>query len=152
MVDRRKIGRRSRRKGAAFEREVVNKLNRLLPPHLAARRRLQNRGGLHEPDVGVYERQSPIPLWHIECKTGLNINFKGAVKQAIEQHYPGARIALILRRYGKRPDCYVISRDYQVIHLGYGIEKMAEEILRDMDPVGYGLPAGSNTDTACVVK
>lgn len=69
------MGLRSRRKGAAFERELVHRFRAELPG-LSIRRGAQARGGNEAPDVDV------PGLW-VEAKHGQKVNHRAALAQAI---------------------------------------------------------------------
>lgn len=138
-AERVKIGRRNRAKGAAFEREVAAALNAELLPGYEARRRLQNRGGMHEPDVGVYRRGSPVPLWHIECKTGLRASLAAAVRQALAQRSSTAMVAVAVRRHREHPECHIVEDSGTVRCIG-DLRALAREIAESLrDPVIDGL-------------
>lgn len=69
------MGARSRRKGAAWERELVQRF-RPLVPEVVVHRGAQARGGEEAPDVDV------PGLW-LEAKHGKKVNLRAALAQAI---------------------------------------------------------------------
>lgn len=68
-------GRRSRRKGHDFEREIVHRFREVFGED-NVRRGLQSRSGEEVPDVEV-------PCFWIECKREKRTNPKAALKQAM---------------------------------------------------------------------
>ena len=69
-------GQRSRRKGAAWERELV-RLFRDAMPDVEIRRGLQCRSGEEAPDV-------ELPCFWLEAKRHQRTNIKAALRQAVE--------------------------------------------------------------------
>ncbi len=82
-------GARSRRKGAAYERELVQRFREIMPDaHI--RRGLQYRTGEEAPDVDC-------PVFWPEAKRGKQPNVRAALRQATEAAPPG-RIPLAIIR------------------------------------------------------
>lgn len=127
---RSQIGRANRRKGADFERFVVSYLNAELPPGFHARRRLQNRGGLHEPDVGVFRDGDPRPLWHIECKCMTRPSEKKAIAQARAQADPLASVAVIVKNTTKHETTCYTMRNERLTAEKCTLRELADEIAR----------------------
>lgn len=73
-------GKRARRKGHQFERDMASLFTETLDFH--CKRGLQSRDGAEAPDVIV-------PGLHIECKKGLKTNIRAALKQAREASRDG---------------------------------------------------------------
>ena len=67
-------GKRSRRKGANWEREVAGMFREIMPGE-GVKRGFQYRDGEEAPDVMV-------PCFWVECKVGSRTNIKGALEQA----------------------------------------------------------------------
>ena len=88
-------GRRSRRKGHDFEREMVRKFKESLPNCFAVQRMLQVRGGGGLPDVEI--RLNGDPLLHCECKHGKQPNIRKALEQATHDAHKGAIPAAVTR-------------------------------------------------------
>ena len=74
-------GARSRRKGAAFERELVRRF-REIKPDAGVRRGLQDRAGQEASDVEV-------PCFWVEAKHHHRTNVRAAMRQAIDACPPG---------------------------------------------------------------
>jgi len=74
-------GAHSRRKGAAFERELVHRFREVMPD-AGIRRGLQFRTGEEAPDVEV-------PCFWVEAKHHHRTNARAAMKQALEACPPG---------------------------------------------------------------
>lgn len=89
-------GLRSRRKGAAFEREMAKRFREVLPE---AKRGLQMQSGAEAPDVDA------APFW-CECKVGASPRMEAALEQA-ERDAPNGRIPIA-----------VTKRDYRQPILG----------------------------------
>lgn len=109
--DRSKIGRTNRRRGADFERAVVNYLKEALKHHanVSVRRRMQWSGN-NDPDIGIYVDGDNNPVWHIECKCMLHPRTDAAISQAINHARPGAMVAVVIRdRRYSITKCYVIQ-------------------------------------------
>lgn len=130
MKTRAQIGRSARRKGAEFERFVVRYLQAQLPPGFSARRRLQSRGGLHEPDVGIYQHGDPRPLWHLECKCMRRPSEKKAIAQARAQADPIAIVAVILKNTTKHETTCYIMRNERLTAEKCTLRELADEIAR----------------------
>ncbi len=79
----------SRRKGARFEREIVQRLREVMP-EAEVRRGLQCRGGAEVPDVDC-------PVFWPELKRGKKPNIRGAIAQAIEAAPPGRMPIAVVR-------------------------------------------------------
>jgi hypothetical protein len=76
-ADRSQLGRRSRTKGATFEREISKALAEIMPDE-KIQRGIQSRfGGREYADV-------ECPFFHVECKRGKKTNIKAAMRQAID--------------------------------------------------------------------
>src|SRR5690606_33439567 len=76
-------GRRSRRKGHDWEREVARRLRDVLG--VEARRGLQYRDGAEAPDIII----EGLPL-HVECKAGQRPRILAALEQAERDAAEGA--------------------------------------------------------------
>lgn len=74
-------GARSRRKGAAFERELVRRFREIMPD-AGVRRGLQYRAGQEASDVEV-------PCFWVEAKHHHRTNVRAAMRQAIDACPPG---------------------------------------------------------------
>jgi len=74
-------GARSRRKGAAFERELVRRVREIMPD-AGVRRGLQYRAGQEASDVEV-------PCFWVEAKHHHRTNVRAAMRQAIDACPPG---------------------------------------------------------------
>lgn len=97
MTDRSRIGRRSRRKGKTFEREIVKRL--LAAGYDASRGWWQAKGGAVVPDV-------ILPGWWIECGTGARVDAATKLRQA-EANAGAARsedrpVAIVRRKSERR--------------------------------------------------
>jgi hypothetical protein len=90
-----KRGRAARRKGHDFEREIVNRLQSVLPAGFMAQRMLQSRGGGSLPDVEIYTESGA--LVHIECKKGKRPNIPNAYDQAFKDHKPATTPVAVTR-------------------------------------------------------
>lgn len=109
------MGKRSRTKGAAFERAVAAML-RLVG--LDAQRGFQARGGgREEPDVVV-----SLPL-HIECKTGAAPNVWAAWRQANDDADAGAVPVIVMHRDQARPG--EGATELMVVGLDVGVRMLA---------------------------
>ncbi len=75
-TERSKRGRRSRRKGASFERWVVRRFREVFGT-MQVRRGFQSRSGREAPDVDT-------PHFWIECKREKSTNPKSALQQAAD--------------------------------------------------------------------
>jgi hypothetical protein len=84
-----KRGRRSRRKGAQFERDIVNLFKAILPEGFDAWRGLQSKGGGCNPDVAVRGSQTKEMFLHCELKKGKAPNPRKAYHQAFCDSQPG---------------------------------------------------------------
>lgn len=93
-MERSKVGRRSKRKGARGEREVATLLREAFPEHAGTiKRGFQSRyGGPVEPDV-------VFPGWHLEVKRQQRPNIKRALLQA-ERDCPQGPCAAITKEDG----------------------------------------------------
>lgn len=130
LKTRSQIGRSSRRKGAEFERFIVRYIQAQLPPGFSARRRLQSRGGLHEPDVGVFKDGDPRPLWHIECKCMARPSEKKAIAQARAQADPLASVAVVVKNTTKHETTCYILRNERLTEEKCTLQELADEIAR----------------------
>lgn len=74
-------GARSRRKGAAFERELVRRFREIMPD-AGVRRGLQYRAGQEASDV-------EMPCFWVEAKHHHRTNVRAAMRQAIDACPPG---------------------------------------------------------------
>ncbi len=88
------MGRKSRDKGAAGERELAREFSRLLG--VEARRGCQARGGPGAPDV-----VADIPDVHIECKRTERLRLYEALEQAIGD--AGQKVPLVVHRQNRKP-------------------------------------------------
>ena len=91
------MGALSRRKGAAWERELVHLFRRAMPG-ATVRRGLQCRSGAEVPDVDC-------PVFWLESKRGKKPNVRAALRQATEAA-PNGRIPLAVIR-DDRADAFV---------------------------------------------
>lgn len=82
-------GARSRRKGAAWERELVQRFREVMPD-ASIRRGLQYRTGEEAPDVDC-------PVFWPEAKRGKQPNVRGAMRQAAQAAPPGRIPIAIIR-------------------------------------------------------
>lgn len=82
-------GARSRRKGAGFERELVQRFREVMPDAIV-RRGLQYRTGEEAPDVDC-------PVFWPEAKRGKQPNVRAALRQATEAAPPGRIPIAIIR-------------------------------------------------------
>ena len=82
-------GAMSRRKGAAYERELVHRFREVMP-EADIKRGLQSRGGEEVPDVDC-------PVFWVEAKRGRKPNIRGALKQASDAA-PKGRIPIAVIR------------------------------------------------------
>lgn len=89
-VDRSKIGRRSRTKGASYERELVH-VFRSVMPGADIKRGLQSRSGSDVADV-------ECPIFWIEAKRGKKPNPRAALAQAIDASQGTHKIPLAIIR------------------------------------------------------
>lgn len=83
------MGALSRRKGAAFERELVQRFREAMPD-AEVRRGLQCRGGDEVPDVDC-------PVFWPEAKRGRQPNVRAALRQATGDAPPGRIPIAIIR-------------------------------------------------------
>lgn len=130
MKTRSQIGRAARRKGADFERWLVRYLSVDLPPGFVVRRRLQSRGGWHEPDVGVFREGLPRALWHIECKCGAAPSMKKAIEQARTQADPCAMVAVVVKNTRKHQTQCVALYNERLTENVITLDELREEIRR----------------------
>lgn len=100
------MGAGSRRKGVAFERELVQRFREALPES-GARRGLQSRSGKEAPDVEV------PPFW-IEAKRGKKPNVRAALQQA-EADAPQGRIPVAVIRDDRCEAFVALPLDYFLI-------------------------------------
>lgn len=130
-MDRHTIGRANRRRGADFERRVVNYLRSALAdhPHITVRRRMQWSGN-GDPDVGVYAAGYNNPIWHIECKCTLHPRIDDAIKQAMHDAGRCSMVAVVAHdRMHRSTSCYVISSGV-VTHEEISLSELAD-VIRD---------------------
>lgn len=92
MSDAAARGRRSRRKGKAFEREIASAMR--AAGFGEARRGLQSRGGGEVPDV------EGTPWW-VECKVGKSPRVLAAYEQAREA--TDGRPVLVVTKWDRGP-------------------------------------------------
>jgi hypothetical protein len=84
-------GRRSREKGAAWERAVVNKFRYCMPDvDLDIKRGLQYRTGEETADIDM-------PVFWPECKAHKRVNIKAALRQAADTA-PKGRIPVAITK------------------------------------------------------
>lgn len=95
------MGKLSRRKGHAFEREIAAELREM---GFNAKRGLSQArgGGAEEADV------VGLPGFHLECKRGKKPNPRAALSQAIEDAKPGETPVAVVR--DDRSDAFVVLR------------------------------------------
>ncbi len=92
----------TRRKGAAWERELVHRFREVMPG-AEVRRGLQSRSGEEVADVDC-------PAFWIEAKRGRKPNVRGALEQA-EAAAPDGRIPLAVIRDDRAPAFAVLRLD-----------------------------------------
>lgn len=97
------MGAQSRRKGAEFERELVQLFREALP-EVPVKRGLQSRSGQEVADVEV------PPFW-IEAKRGKKPNVRGALAQAVEDA-PVGRIPVAVIRDDRSEAFAVLSLEH----------------------------------------
>ena len=95
-------GAHSRRKGAAFERELVHRFREAMPG-AEVKRGLQYRGGEEVPDIDC-------PVFWPELKRGKKPNVRGALRQAINDA-PQGRIPVAVIRDDRSAPFAVIQLD-----------------------------------------
>lgn len=95
-------GAHSRRKGAGFERELVQRF-RAVMPDASIRRGLQYRTGEEAPDVDC-------PVFWPEAKRGKQPNVRGALRQATNAAPPG-RIPIAIIRDDRAEPFVALSLD-----------------------------------------
>lgn len=83
------MGALSRRKGASFERELVQRFREVMPG-AEVRRGLQCRSGTEAPDVDC-------PVFWPEAKRGRQPNVRRALRQAAEAAPPGRVPIAVIR-------------------------------------------------------
>lgn len=88
-IDRSKIGKRSRRRGADGERELANKLRTY---GFDAKRGQQYHGGGDSPDV------VGLPGVHIECKRVQALNIERAMAQSRRDAEGTGKIPVVMHR------------------------------------------------------
>ncbi len=95
MIDRKRVGRRSRQKGAQGERDVANELRSVYPD--AA------RGGLLQTQYGRGSNACDVEHtpWWIEVKRGARPNIQGAMEQAVAD--TDGRPPLVVTRKDRGP-------------------------------------------------
>ncbi|NLS96655.1 MAG: hypothetical protein GXX96_31350 [Planctomycetaceae bacterium] len=96
------MGRKSRDKGAAGERELARELSRLLG--VEARRGRQYHGGPGSPDVVV-----EIPHVHLECKRTERLRLYEALEQAIAD--AGEKVPVVAHRQNHKPWVVIVRLD-----------------------------------------
>ena len=94
-------GRRSRNKGAAYERELA-KLFSAVMPGAEVRRGIQSRTGGDAADL------EGTGVWHVEAKRGKLPNPRAALKQAIRDAKPGRVPVAVIR--DDRSEAFVALR------------------------------------------
>ena len=108
VIDHHKIGRSSKAKGAAGERELAKKLNELLG--IDSIRGRQFCGSAGNPDVILQkkagEERLNIPGLHIECKRVEQLNLYKALKQSESDAKPD-EIPVVCHR--RNQDTWIIS-------------------------------------------
>ena len=98
-------GRRSRRKGVTFEREIVKLLKIYLSDAWSVKRMFQFRGGKGGlPDVEFANSRANI-VFHAECKHGKHPNIRDAMEEAV-QNANSLAIPVAITR-ADRGDIYV---------------------------------------------
>ncbi|MFZ5443316.1 MAG: hypothetical protein ACOZQL_25130 [Myxococcota bacterium] len=95
-------GAHSRRKGAGFERELVQRFREVMPD-ATIRRGLQFRTGEETPDVDC-------PVFWPEAKRGKQPNVRGALRQATNAALPG-RIPIAIIRDDRAEPFVALSLD-----------------------------------------
>jgi hypothetical protein len=88
------MGARSRRKGAAWERELVHRFREVMPD-AEVKRGLQYRSGEEAPDVEV-------PCFFVEAKHHQRTNIKAALRQA-EAAAPKGRWPIAVCKDDRQP-------------------------------------------------
>lgn len=96
------MGALSRRKGAAWERELVRRFREVMPG-AEVRRGLQSRSGEEVPDVDC-------PVFWPEAKRGRQPNVRAALRQA-EASAPKGRIPLAVIRDDRAEPFVVLGLD-----------------------------------------
>lgn len=113
------MGKLSRRKGHAFEREIAAELREM---GFNAKRGLSQArgGGAEEADVvGLHG-------FHLECKRGKKPNPRAALSQAIEDAKPGETPVAVVR--DDRSDAFVVLRWEDFIRMLQPIEHPPEPV------------------------
>ncbi len=100
-------GRRSRAKGAAWEREAASILRAIYPG--AERNIAQTRSARRE---GCDIKGTP---WWVECKVGANINLKQAYGQALSD---GGDKVLVVAKQDRREPVVYVGLEHLVAELG----------------------------------
>jgi hypothetical protein len=95
-------GAHSRRKGAAFERDIVHRFREAMPD-ASIQRGLQFRTGEEAPDVNC-------PVFWPELKRGKQPNVRAALRQATETAPPG-RIPIAIVRDDRSEPFVVVNLD-----------------------------------------
>lgn len=96
-------GRRSRRKGHDWEREVARRLREIFGPQV--RRGLQYQDGAATPDVIV-------PCFHVECKVGARPPIIQALEQAERDAKPGLWPVAVCKQDRKPPTVTMRFEDW----------------------------------------
>ncbi len=96
------MGRKSRDKGAAGERELARELSRVLG--VEARRGCQYHGGPGSPDV-----VAEIPDVHLECKRTERFRLYEALEQAIAD--AGDKVPVVAHRQNHKPWVVIVQLD-----------------------------------------
>ncbi|NLE57348.1 MAG: hypothetical protein GX616_03245 [Planctomycetes bacterium] len=96
------MGRKSRDKGAAGERELAHELSRLLG--VEAHRGRQYHGGPGSPDVAA-----DIPDVHIECKRTERFRLYEALQQAIDD--ADGKTPIVAHRQNHKPWVVIVRLD-----------------------------------------
>lgn len=103
-TDRSQLGRRSRTKGATFEREISRALSEIMPDE-KINRGIQSRfGGREYADV-------VCPFFHIECKRGKKTNIKAALRQAIDDMGDQPQMPVAITRDDREPGMVTMLLD-----------------------------------------
>src|SRR5690606_4333292 len=101
-------GRRSREKGARWEREVARRVRDVLG--VEARRGIQYRDGSEAPDIII----EGLPL-HIECKAGKRPPILAALEQAERDAAEGAIPVVVVKPDKKEPTVTMRLEDWLAV-------------------------------------
>ena len=106
------MGLRSRRKGAAWERELVRRF-RVEFPGRDIHRGAQARGGVEAPDVDV------PGLW-LEAKHGQKVNLRAALAQSLRDASPGRMPIAVCKDDRAEPVVILRLEDFITLWCGRG--------------------------------